>query len=362
MGKIDNEILYSLDDVSIIPSSCSTIEHRNECNPFYEDGLLPLFTAPMSSVIDINNYKHFLNNYINPILPRTVSIETRMRKVGEIWCAFSLNEFESFFIKTTATCNKKMMVLIDIANGHMKKLFDLIKTAKQKYGNNISIMAGNVANPETYGILCDYGADYIRLSVGCGNSCITSTNTGIHYPMASLIEKCRTIYENRTLKGLRTAFIIADGGMRSYSDIIKSIALGAHYVMCGSIFNKAIESCAKTYVKDSKGYSYRHGEEVSSNDSVLLSLFKEKKITLYKEFYGMSTKKAQIELGNSKLKTGEGRIITQEVEYTLSGWVENFIDYIRSAMSYTSSYNLKDFQTNSILNIISNKSIELIKK
>jgi hypothetical protein len=35
--------------------------------------------------------------------------------------------------------------------------------------------------------------------------------------------------------------IVSDGGIRNYSDIIKALALGADYVMCGSIFSKMLE-------------------------------------------------------------------------------------------------------------------------
>lgn len=66
-------------------------------------------------------------------------------------CAFSLAEFKLYFLDTYANNNgKPMYVLIDIANGGMVKLLDYIKDAKKKYNSKIVIMAGNVANPETY--------------------------------------------------------------------------------------------------------------------------------------------------------------------------------------------------------------------
>lgn len=364
MGNINKDILYSLDDVAIMPNSYSTIEHRSSCNPFIDNGMLPIFTAPMSNVVGVENYNTFKSNYIEPILPRTVSIDKRMRSVGDLWCAFSLSEFENFFIKTTASsAGKTMKVLIDIANGNMSILMDMIKKSKEKYGSNILIMAGNVANPETYRLLSFSGADYVRLSVGCGNSCITSTNTGVHYPMASLIEKCYQIYEYYTKEGGKMAYIIADGGMKNYSDIIKSLAIGAHFVMCGSIFNKCLESSAKTYVKCAdEEHKDLIGNEVDNNNEEIVKLFKEKKIILEKEFYGMSTKKAQIEMGKIELKTGEGLFKRQIVEYTLDGWVENFIDYLRSAMSYTNSIDLSTFSHNAVLNVISNNSFNLINK
>ena len=368
MGKINKEILYSLDDVAIMPHQFSFIEHRNECNPFLNDGMLPIFTAPMSSVIDGKNYKKFEDNKIIPILPRTISIDKRIAFLNNgYWCAFSLNEICTAFINNNAFIGKsKMHVLIDIANGNMMKLMELIRKCKDKYNDNILIMAGNVANPETYDYLCQFGADYVRLSVGCGNSCITSTNTGVHYPMASLIEKCREIYEKKVNMGLHSAYIIADGGMKGYSDIIKSLAIGAHYVMCGSIFNKALESSAKTIIDrilvENSDNTYKVCDEVDCDNETIIEKFRNKEIVLKKEFYGMSTKKAQVEMGRENLRTGEGLFKYQIVGYTLDGWVDNFIDYLTSAMSYSNSKNLKEFSNNSILNIISNNSVNLIKK
>ena len=45
-------------DISIIPETLSSISSRSEINP-YLDGKLPLFTAPMDTVIDENNIEEF---------------------------------------------------------------------------------------------------------------------------------------------------------------------------------------------------------------------------------------------------------------------------------------------------------------
>ena len=75
----------------------------------------------------------------------------------------------------------------------------------------------------------------------------------------------------------------------------------------------------------------------------------EQGIKLIKEFYGMSTKRAQKEMigenvNSATLKTSEGRIITQPVVSDLRGWVENETAYLRSAMSYTNSHNLSEYK------------------
>lgn len=53
---IDSNIKYSYKDLSIVPAVVSEIRSRKECNP-YLDGYkeLPLFTAPMDSVVGVTN-------------------------------------------------------------------------------------------------------------------------------------------------------------------------------------------------------------------------------------------------------------------------------------------------------------------
>jgi hypothetical protein len=66
---------------------------------------------------------------------------------------------------------------------------------------------------------------------------------------------------------------------------------------------------------------------------------------VWKEYYGMSSKIAQRKIcSNAKLKTSEGKVQPQKVEYSIEQWVENEIDYLCSAMSYTNSRTLKEYQ------------------
>lgn len=333
---------YSLNDISIVPASISIINSRSECCPFYENGMLPLFTAPMSSVVDLNNYKLFKQNKINPIIPRTISFDERIKLSNNTWCAFSLDEF--IMITNSYKKTEKLYLLIDIANGNMIKLHDSIRKAKELHGDTFIIMAGNIANPETYSLLSDAGADYVRLSVGTGSVCATASKSGIFFPMASLIKESFEL----SLHLDNPAKIIADGGIKNTDDIVKCLALGADYVMCGNIFNKMLESAGKTFFENGEIYNQFDGDNILEE------------CKLFKEYYGMSTKRAQQEMGKNKFKVSEGIEKIQSVEYTMEEWSIDFIGYLKSAMSYTSSYELSDFIGNVRTIVISQNSYNSI--
>lgn len=322
----NTSVKFDWNDITIIPDTLSEISSRKEINPF-NNGNLPIFTAPMDMVIDQNNVSQFEQNNINICLPRNVKWE-ELRNDNYFY-SYGLDEMIDLF-ESGKEMPKK--VLIDVANGHMVKLWEVSKRIKEQYGNNIELMVGNIANPETYRKYCEIGVDWIRVGIGGGSACTTSANVSIHYPMASLVNECHEIskeFKNPTK-------ILADGGFRNFSDIIKALALGANAVMLGSVFNKCLESCSDSYLKDSAGV-YHLIDTESALDNI------NEGTEIWKYYRGMSTKEVQKSWNRKELKTGEGISKFNKVEYTLSGWTENFTDYLRSAMSYSNSKNLQEF-------------------
>ena len=374
---IQEKTFYSLQDISIMPACVTEINHRAECNPYNNDNKLPIFVAPMSSVIDLNNAKIFEFNKLNVVIPRTIDLEDRLNVCEEYFIAVGLNEFENTILTLNLEDRKPIKICVDVANGHMKKLIDLCKYAKNRFRNKIIIMAGNVANPLVYYDYAYAGIDYIRLSIGSGSACTTAANAAIYTPMASLIDECvsiKKIVERDRNNYKSVPKIIADGGFNNYDDIIKALALGADYVMCGKIFAQCEEACgeklqkflysdgtykylnhydaikAKEYMNKANYFSNALSAKIDINktsEPYPITAFNE----IYRNYYGMSTKKAQKEMGKENLHTSEGIEKMVTVEYSLLGWIDNFIDYLRSAMSYCNATTLDAFKTAKIIKI-----------
>jgi IMP dehydrogenase/GMP reductase len=344
---------FDFNDILIEPSIKSDIVTRKEINVSYgnPEGTfhnLPLIAAPMDTVVSLKNLHNFMWNGINVCLPRG-EYYTKHGNDGAkmIFNSYSLIEFADFFIKEEQSVYPSH-VLIDIANGHMSDLVYVTKKAKEYYGKSMQLMVGNVANPQTYKALSMAGADYIRIGIGNGNGCLTTEQTGIGYPMASLVKECYEV--SQKLPKSKRAKIVADGGMKKYADVIKALALGADYVMIGSIFNKALESSGQNYWgkipvgKSMASWLYKKGYKVN------------------KKFRGMSTKEVQKKWGNNVLKTSEGVVRCRPVEYTLSQWTENFKHYLSSAMSYTNSRTLEEFVGKAKYNKITEQSYNRYNK
>lgn len=368
-------MLLSFNDICLIPAVVSEIEHRSECNPYLDNGMLPLFTAPMSSVINENNWQIFKENKINTIIPRSVSWETRLGLSDKTFITVSLSEFERLIdfyhpIQTIYVC-------VDIANGHMKKLLDLCKQAKEKFGDKIRLMAGNIANPNTYYEYAKAGIDYIRCGIGTSPICTTSANSGVHYPMVSLLQEVnyarKGVVETITYEDYNPyksiPKIVADGGFSNFDQIIKALAIGADYVMLGKIFAMSEEACGEVVYKDQiiptkMDLTAFNDEERSVFEAVGFDkVYINKTIQVpYRKYYGMSTKKAQTEISGEATKTAEGIETLVPIKCTLAGWCDNFISYLRSAMSYCNSRTLIEFDKNANVMQISANSFQAYYK
>ena len=326
-------MLYSLDEICLIPKAKTNISHRSDINIMYGDKL-PLFISPMGNIIDANNMYIFNNLGFNVIIPRTVHWDIRLSRLKEgHWIAVGLRESELLFDLMSkgniGMYNTVMKVCIDQANGHMEDLLNICGKYKNEFGDKVLIMAGNIANPQAYVEYAKVGIDYIRLGIGTGNICTTSVQTGVHYPMGSLILDTNKVRNSIVEKRgddqweYKLPKIVADGGFKSIDQVIKALALGADYVMLGEMIAKSEEAC---------------GNVIYDNNTN----------TRLREYYGMSTEKAQYLINNSSAfrdsnftpKHTEGIRKYLPIEYSINDWLKDFTHALRSSMSYLNINNI----------------------
>lgn len=356
---LSKDVKFDIDNVKILPSELVTSNSRKEYSPYNKDGFLPVIISPMYSCFTLEK-KHFNHNFdlqLNELkIPFCYTRNYDVKEVNEVYIrnnnhlyfeSFSLNEFNKIFNTGNKNSIKPKNVLIDTANGHLKKLIDSVKRVKDLYGDSVTIMAGNIANPKTYKLYAEAGVDYARMSIGSGEVCTTSKNTAVFYPMGSLIHETKQI---KTEYSFNTK-IVADGGFRHYSDIITGLALGADYVMIGGIPSKLMDS-------DSTPYLFK---KIPINNQYVAELLNDLKLPLYKKHIGMSTKFIQKKWSNNELKTNEGIITYNKINNNLSTWTIELIHFLRNILSYTDCKTIEDLQDNANLIFVTDSVSKKLK-
>jgi len=378
MGKIEKEFKYAYNDISIVPAAISKVRHRGDINPF-KNGMLPIFAAPMTSVVSLENFEMFESNKIIPILPRDKKYKVEMRlefaKQGK-WAAFSLEEFDTFFCANHTYIENKAFVLVDMANGHMEELYKKVELAKKHYGDKLVLMVGNIANPSTYYYAAKAGVDYVRLNIGGGDGCTTTPITGVNYPIASLIadtiiEKEKLLFGNPHAK---CPYIVADGGIRDFGDVSKALCLGADFVMIGSVLGRKLESASpctsffssalalgledRNEVIDGLQLMNRDDFQYKGNGRFFIG---DKQVSFMKSFYGMASNRGQNDMGvDTKVEEGMEKWYT--VDGTVKEWSEKMIHALRSTMSYIDCFDVKDMYEKSRIILVTNNAYNCINR
>ena len=58
-----SRLKYNYDDVAIIPDVATDIVSRKQCNWKTEEGMSPIWVAPMDTVVSADNWKVFYNAF-----------------------------------------------------------------------------------------------------------------------------------------------------------------------------------------------------------------------------------------------------------------------------------------------------------
>ena len=166
------------------------------------------------------------------------------------------------FIQRTEECLKAggNFVCVDVAHGHHIMMREVLASLRREFGDDLHIMAGNVATLDGINHLADWGADSVRCNIGGGSICSTRVQTGHGMPGLQTIFDCSRTHRDVT--------IIADGGIRNSGDIVKALAAGADAVMLGSLLAGTKETPGEI-IMDSSGSRFKTYRGMASKEAQL---------------------------------------------------------------------------------------------
>ena len=241
------------------------------------------------------------------------NINASKDKKGRLLVGAAIGVRQDFIKRAKALLDSEVDVLvIDIAHGHSLNALNAIKQIKEEYPD-VELIAGNIATAQAAIDLIKAGADAVKVGIGPGSICTTRITTGFGVPQLSAIINISPICKKYNIP------LIADGGIKNASDIVKALAAGADTVMIGGQFAGTEESPGPTI--NYKGRQYKISRGMASLSAALSRPDAKEKIN-------------QI--------TPEG--IEARVPYIgpVKNIITQYVGGLRSGMSYGNAKNIKE--------------------
>ena len=283
-----------------------------------------IIVSPMSAVIgetfaleaDRLGLSMCLHRFCTP--EKQLELYNKLKNKDTVFVSVGLNDWERVKLLAEAGVNN---FLIDIANGYIPSLRNVVYKLKEM-ANVKKIMVGNVHTGKGFENLTNLGLEtYIRVGIAGGSCCASSDVTG--YNRGQITELMEIAETNDQLSyTCEENFIVADGGIKNGNYAAKSFGSGAHFILMGGYFSKALE--AETNII---------GEGI---------------------YYGGASHKQQEKWGGIK-RHSEGKEIKIEDELKpLSVLVDDLWGGLSSAISYSGKKSLSEFIGNGVFEIKEN--------
>tara|TARA_R100000008_G_scaffold57544_1_gene35586 strand:- start:512 stop:1537 length:1026 start_codon:yes stop_codon:yes gene_type:complete len=309
------------DDVLLIPKY-SDIRSRSEIDISVDLGKqvvldVPIIASPMDTISEKEMAAAMSDCGGVAVIHRYNTIEEQARLINEAKDASSNLKIGAAigisgdYLNRAAVLNALGVdfICVDVAHGHHLSMKESLVALRSLLGDELHIMAGNVATIEGVNDLADWGADSVRCNIGGGSICSTRIQTGHGMPGLQTIMDCA--------KTDRDVKIIADGGIKTSGDIVKALAAGADAVMVGSL--------------------------LAGTDETPGNIMTDKEGNRWKIYRGMASKEAQINW-RGKYSSYEGVSTTLPYRGPLRPIIEDLSRGIRSGFSYTGARNLSELQ------------------
>ncbi len=320
----------SFDDVLLVPQK-SEIESRQEIDISARianhNFRLPIISSPMDTVTEDTMALEMFKNGGLGVVHRYNTIEEQVQIIRNI--RENLEEHSSdhlssisaavgvssdFLQRTSALYDAGARILcIDVAHGHHSLLERALKTIKDRFGESLSIIAGNVATVEAFIELSSWGANGIRVGIGGGSICSTRIQTGHGVPTFQSIVDCSPACGGDTI-------LIADGGIKTPGDIVKSLAAGADMVMLGSLL---------------AGTSESPGDIITTAEGQTRKIYR-----------GMASIEAQVDW-RGEARSLEGISTTIPYKGPVANVLRDLCQNIKSGLSYSGASSIREIQLTS---------------
>lgn len=234
---------------------------------------------------------------------------------------------------------KEWSILIDVPNAYIPEVEDFVKHVRYEFPDRI-IAVGNVCTGDRTQELIKAGANIVKVGIGPSAVCRTRHTTGCGRPQLSAVIDCANAAHQ--VGGL----IIADGGFNNVGDLSKAFVAGADICMSGSMFAGCDEAAGEIINKMYRTNEYTYDSEPEDESNYVnpdRPIYEMKK---FKEYYGMSSFRAQKENYGKKTITGTSEGVESKlIPYTgpIINTINNIKGGLRSTGSYIGAKNIKSF-------------------
>ncbi|KAK2197340.1 bifunctional Aldolase-type TIM barrel/IMP dehydrogenase-GMP reductase [Babesia duncani] len=227
---------FDFNDVVLVPEKC-ILKTRADANVEARLGnrtfKIPLVIANMPAVLNEETAIELAKKGYFYIMHRfgnfdNVAFAKKMHEMG-LYASISFGIGQRFIEEVNKLNELNIIpeyINVEIAHGHADSVREMIAHIRNRLGDGVFIIAGNVATPEGLVALEDWGADAVRVGIGPGFACTTTYKTGFGTRgwHLSAVAKCAKA---------KRKVLIADGGLKYSGDIAKAIHFGADWVMSG---------------------------------------------------------------------------------------------------------------------------------
>lgn len=312
---------------------------------------LKLITAPKEETLDKNDIRA-TNRIIRKYNLDTLPIVDRHFRLVALVTDSDLRKNEMYPLSTKDE-NKQLKVLIAVeprlalakerigkgaeagvdgividSSIVFKEQLEIAKYCKKNFPK-LEVILGNVDSGKMVAEIlksADKWVDGLRVGIGPGSACTTQELLGIGRAQASAVWDCAQTAEKLARRVKFRLPLIADGGIRGSSDIIKALALGSQTVMMGGLLAGLEESPGEAYFDEDVGY-------------------------LVKKYRGMGSLEAMEKRGairyrieKTKIKVPEGKVV--KVGYKGSGYIflPKLIAAVKQGMQKLSCRDIESLQ------------------